>query len=111
MNHTKLSPDDRQRVRKRYASGKTTQAELAREYRVHESTIRRAIHNIAPGEAVPYWLHRRLSDEQMKQLQKRLKAGCGNYAELAREYDVSRTYVSKIALKLGLRARAGRKKP
>lgn len=111
MNHTKLSPGDRQRVKTLYAQGQHTQAALATKFKCHESTIRRAIHDSAPGETVPYWLHRRISVEDMSKLRARI-AKCSksdeSYADLAREYKVSRTYISKIARRMGIKTQKKR---
>ena len=104
MNHTKLSPGDRRTIKRLYAQGRATQDALARSYNVHESTIRRVIHDTKPGERVPVWLHRRVSSEDMETLRARLPS-CSNYSALAREYEVSRTYISKIALSMGIKAR------
>lgn len=104
MNHTKLSPGDRRAILRVYAQGQTTQDALARQYNVHESTIRRVIHGTKPGERVPHWLHRRVSSEDMEKLRARIP-DCSNYSALAREYTVSRTYISKIALSMGIKAR------
>lgn len=96
-----LSPRDRERLVQQYATGKFTQVELARQYRMSQAAVSATIRSW-PGRKEDGGATRagsfraKLTPELREEVRAKYAAGGVTQAQLAEQYQVTQPYISDI---------------